>query len=272
MVSCESANCQLSSVNYLLPLSLRPKINHLKKIRVAAVNYLNTKPLLYGIKRSAVMNEIELIETYPANVAKALLDGSSDVGLVPVAIIPQLKESHIITDYCIGCDGPVASVCIFSDVPMEEIKKIYLDYQSITSVQLAKILLKEYWENAAELVEAKGEEYLTQINGTTAGLVIGDRALQQRSRSEYIYDLGEAWKTHTGLSFVFAVWVSNKQLPQKFIADFNRANKEGVKNRNKVIIENSFYFDMDTYFTKNISYRLTEEKKEGLALFLSKLK
>ncbi len=98
------------------------------------------------------------------------------MGLVPVAVIPQLPESRIITDYCIGCNGPVASVCIFSNVPMEQVKRVYLDYQSRTSVQLAKILLKEYWKSEAELVETKGDEYLSQIEGTTAGLVIGDRA------------------------------------------------------------------------------------------------
>ena len=60
------------------------------------------------------MNEIELYEAYPAMVAQMLLEGSADLGLVPVAIIPTLKEYHIITDYCIGCDGAVGSVCLFS--------------------------------------------------------------------------------------------------------------------------------------------------------------
>ncbi len=237
------------------------------------MDYLNTKPLLYGIKRSTIMKEIELIETHPANIANALLDGTADVGLVPVAVIPQLPESRIITDYCIGCNGPVASVCIFSNVPMEQVKRVYLDYQSRTSVQLAKILLKEYWKSEAELVETKGDEYLSQIEGTTAGLVIGDRALEQRALSTYIYDLGEGWKAHTGLPFVFAAWVSNKQLPDAFVEAFDKANKEGLANLSGVIKENSFpFFNLEAYFTRYISYPLTKEKKQGLEVFMGKIK
>jgi chorismate dehydratase len=125
---------------------LRPKIKELTKIKVGAVSYLNTKPLLYGIKRHAVMHQIDLMESYPAEIARALIDGKLDLGLVPVAVIPKLKEHHIITDYCIGANGEVASVCIFSKVPLDEVKKVYLDYQSRTSVRLAQILLKEYWK------------------------------------------------------------------------------------------------------------------------------
>ncbi|HEX8314929.1 MAG TPA: MqnA/MqnD/SBP family protein, partial [Flavisolibacter sp.] len=117
----------------------------MNKIRVGAVSYLNTKPLLYGIKHHEVINDIELIEDYPANIAQLLIDDKIDVGLIPVAATKRLSEWHIVTDYCIGCDGPVASVCLFSDTPMEQVNKVLLDYQSRTSVNLAKILLREYW-------------------------------------------------------------------------------------------------------------------------------
>jgi chorismate dehydratase len=247
------------------------KLNHLSKIKVAAVNYLNTKPLLYGIKNHPVINEIELYEAYPAMVAQMLLEGSADVGLVPVAIIPQLKEHYIITDYCIGCDGPVASVCLFSEIPIEQVTEVLLDYQSMTSVILAKILLKEYWHSDARLIEAKGEDYIKKIRGTTAGLVIGDRALEQRSVSKYIYDLGEAWKAYTGLPFVFAVWVSNKKLPEEFIEEFNQANEMGFKNLNDFIADyKNENIDVKNYFTKNIYYLFTTDMQQALELFLKK--
>jgi chorismate dehydratase len=242
---------------------------------VAAVNYLNTKPLLYGIKRSIVFNDIELIEDYPARVAQMVLDGSADVGLIPVAIIPQLKESHIITDYCIGCDGAVASVCIFSEVPIEKVENIYLDYQSRTSVLLAKILLKEYWKSDAAFIDAKGEEYRNEIKGSTAGLVIGDRALEQRLQSKCIYDLGEAWKAHTGLPFVFAAWVSNKKLPQDFIEKFNDANKFGLQHLKEVISENtsaSALFDLNQYYNEKVSYVIDDLKRKALQVFLERIK
>src|SRR5207253_1771042 len=134
-------------------------------------NYLNTAPLIYGLQNSAILNEIELVPDYPANLAKDLLDGKVDVGLVPVAVLPQLPEWWLIGDHCIGCDGPVASVCIFSDVPIENIRRVLLDYQSRTSVELAKLLIREYWKLDCELIDAK-EDFQEHIHGDTAGLVI----------------------------------------------------------------------------------------------------
>jgi chorismate dehydratase len=212
------------------------------------------------------------VEEYPARVAQMLLNDEVDVGLVPVAIIPKLKEWHIITDYCIGASNEVASVCIFSEVPMEEIEEVYLDYQSRTSVNLAKVLLREYWKKDVIYINATGEDYRDKIKGRTAGVVIGDRALEQRAHSKYIYDLASAWIDHTGLPFVFAAWISNKALPQEFITLFNEANKLGVENAKYVAryLEYPTY-DLRTYYTRNIDYFLDERKREGLKLFLSNL-
>ena len=251
---------------------MRPKLNHLKKIKVGAVSYLNTKPLLYGIKHHRIFNEIELIEDYPSHIAQLLIDDKIDLGLIPVAVIPRLKEHHIITDYCIGANGAVASVCLFSQVLVNEVKKVFLDYQSKTSVSLAKILLRDYWKQNVEFIDATGEDFRNQIQASTAGVVIGDRALQQRKSSKYIYDLGEAWKKHTGLSFVFAAWVANKKLSVEFITDFNEANALGLCHLSEVVSENlSSDFDLNKYYTDYISYQLDGEKKKGLKLFLELL-
>jgi len=254
-------------------LYLRPKLIHLNKIRVAAVSYLNTKPLLFGIKRHPVIHDINLIEDYPSKIAQMLIDDRVDVGLIPVAATLRMKEWNIVTDFCIGSNGPVASVCIFSQVPMEQIENVYLDYQSRTSVNLAKILLREYWKKPVQFIDASGEDFRDQITGTTAGVVIGDRALQQRLKSEYIYDLGQAWKEHTGLPFVFAAWIANKKLPDDFIRQFNEANSNGLQHIPEVIRENPYeVYDLNTYYHKNISYNMSLEKKEGMKLFLEKLK
>lgn len=244
----------------------------MKKIKVGAVSYLNTKPLLYGIERLPVRKDIELVTDYPANIAQQLLDGTIDVGLVPVAIIPRLAEHHIVTDFCIGATGPVASVCLFSEVPMDEIKSVLLDYQSRTSVRLARVLLKQYWRKDFDLLEAS-EGYQQQIKGTTAGVVIGDRAFAQRQVSPYIYDLAEAWQTYTGLPFVFAAWVANKQLPTDFVAEFNEANALGFQHLPEIIAENPYdKYSLETYYKKNISYNLTDGKRLGLKRFLEELK
>ncbi len=236
------------------------------------MSYLNTKPLLYGIKRHAVINEIELTEDYPSKIAQMLIDDEVDIGLIPVAATLKLKQWHMVGDYCIGSEGPVASVCIFSQVPMEQIERIYLDYQSRTSVNLAKILLREYWKKEVALVDATGEDFRDEIKGTTAGVVIGDRALQQRLQSKYIYDLAEAWKLHTGLPFVFAAWIANKKLSDEFITAFNKANAIGFQHLDEVIAENPYpFFDLEEYYKQCISYKLDERKRRGMKLFLEKL-
>ncbi|PVD52329.1 hypothetical protein DC498_09415 [Terrimonas sp.] len=244
-----------------------------RKIRLGVINYLNVKPLLYGIQHSPVINDIEIIETFPAKLAQMLVMDEVDAGIVPVAIIPHLKEHHIVSDYCIGCDGPVATVCLFSEVPVNRIQKVLLDYQSRTSVMLAKILLKRYWNIEPEFEDAKGEEYRHRITGTTAGLVIGDRAFEQRRQSTYIYDLGEAWKDYTGLGFVFAAWIANKALPPGFVADFNAANALGLENIEQIVRDSAFnLFDLHQYYKYNINYVMDERKKAGLEEFLFQLK
>lgn len=240
----------------------------MEKIKVGIVNYLNTRPLIYGIEQSPVVNDIELTGDYPANVARMLLEGKIDMGLVPVAVIPRLAAYHINTDYCIGCDGPVASVCLFSEVPLESIETVLLDYQSRTSVALARVLLRDHWKIQPRLVDTRSD-FRGDIKGTTAGVVIGDRALEQRKKSTYIYDLGEAWKQMTGLPFVFAAWVSNKKLPDDFIAAFNEANQAGVNYIPSVVATTPYpIFDLHAYYTRYINYELDEAKRKGLEKFL----
>lgn len=215
---------------------------------------------------------MDLIIDYPSKIATMLLKDEIDVGLVPVAVIPEMKEHYIISDYCIGSIGEVASVCLFSEVPLAKIEVVLLDYQSQTSVALLKVLIKEYWKINVVFENTSGD-YQSKISGTTAGLVIGDRALIQRKISPYIFDLGEEWENFTGLPFVFAAWVSNKKLEKNFINKFNEANKFGLNNLNKVVKENPFeIFDLHHYYTDCISFNLDENKKKGLRLFLSKLK
>lgn len=244
-----------------------------RKIRLGVINYLNVKPLLYGIQHSPVVNDIEIIETFPAKLAQMLVADEVDAGIVPVAIIPHLKQYHIVSNYCIGCDGPVASVCLFSEVPIDRVQKVLLDYQSRTSVVLAKILLKKYWNIEPEFEDTKGEEYRHRISATTAGLVIGDRAFEQRRQSTYIYDLGEAWKDYTGLGFVFATWIANKELSAEFIASFNEANAMGLEYIDKIAKETDYrLFDLYQYYKYNINYVMDDRKRAGLEEFLFQLK
>jgi chorismate dehydratase len=245
-----------------------------KRWRIGAVSYLNTRPLLLGLAHEGFKNRIDLVKSYPAKIAQELLAGQIDIGLVPVAIIPQLTHPHIISNYVIGTNGAVASVALFSEVPIDEIKSIYLDYQSRTSVQLLKILLAQFWKKEVEFLAAT-EGYIDQISGSTAGLIIGDRALDNLNKFPYMYDLGLAWKQHTGLPFVFAAWVANQPIPAEFMAAFDAANGYGVARLEEVISlipANEQVYDLHKYYTENISYVYDEEKKLGLNAFLNLIK
>jgi len=216
-----------------------------------------------------IADEIELIEDTPAALAELLKKGEIDLGLIPVAAIPELEDHYIVGDYCIGTETEVATVCLFSESPLNEIKKVYLDYQSRSSVALLKWLMREYWGIDPELVQAKDETYRKEITGTTAGLVIGDRAFEQRKISTFIYDLASEWRSITGLPFVFATWISNKPLSKDFIDRFNQANAMGLDHINEIANSQHFdLFDLNKYYNLHLSYKLDERKRKGMNLFL----
>ena len=230
---------------------------------------MNTKPFIYGLENGPIKDEIDLVVDYPARLVTMLKNGQIDIGLVPVGALPGLGEYHIVTDYCIGTEGEVASVAVFSEVPMDEIENVYLDYQSRTSVLLCKLLFEKHWKKQVNFIEATDESYIQEIKGKTAGLIIGDRALMNRSRFPYIYDLGLGWKEMTGLPFVFAVWVSLKEIDLSLIVDLNSAFKIGI---NYCCINSNIKFsnyDLRKYYNFNIAYNLDEKKEISIDNFLS---
>ena len=214
------------------------------------------------------MKDIELVVDYPSKLAKRLQEGSIDLALLPVAAMPGIPGARIVSEYGIATDGNVVSVALFSRVPVNEIRTVYLDYQSRTSVRLAQLLLKHHWTVDVEYRQAD-ENYIDNIQGADAGVIIGDRALQQLDNFEYVYDLSAAWKAFTGLDFVFAAWIANKELPAEFLRKFNEANAEGLRHLDDVIAENSFpEYSLHTYYTDNIKYHLDAKKIAGLNKFL----
>lgn len=241
------------------------------KTRVVAVSYLNTKPLLYGLLRSDLTEELEMDLAIPSECARRLLAGAADLALVPVAIIPELPEAHIVSDYCIGTDGAVATVCIYGDVPLEEMTSIYLDHHSRTSAMLTRLLLAEYWQHDVKLLTAE-EGYIDRIGGTVGGLVIGDRTIGLNRRFKYSYDLGEVWKKHTGLPFVFAAWVATREPTKAFTRKFNTALAEGLAHLPELQLLLSAPdpgFSLAEYFTRHIDYNFDAAKRQALHRFLS---
>jgi chorismate dehydratase len=240
-----------------------------KKIKVGIVSYLNTRPLLYGLKLPPIANEIQLVEENPARLAELLIDDEIDVGLIPIAVIPQLEKYFICGDYCIATETEVASVCLFSEVPVNQIERVYLDYQSRSSVALLKWLMKEFWNIHPEMVQATDDSYRKKIQGTVAGLVIGDRAFEQRKISTFIYDLASEWRSITGMPFVFAAWISKEPLPTSFIQKFDEANAIGLSHIDEIVTSLQFeLYDLKKYYSLHLSYKFDDRKRKGMELFL----
>lgn len=239
-----------------------------KKIRVGAVSYINTKPLIYGFQKGLMSDKIELMLDYPARLATALQKKEIDIALLPVAALNQIHDAEVISDYCIGANGEVASVCLFSNVPIEEVQSVYLDYQSKTSVALTKILLRDFWKTRPMLLEAD-EQYIDNIQDKTAGLIIGDRALEYYNRFAYRYDLAATWHAHTQLPFVFATWIANIPLTDSFKKEFNEVTGLGTTKIDEIIADSTYKaYDLNTYYNHNISYSFDEEKRNAMTLFL----
>ena len=178
----------------------------LRRPRVGAVNYLNTKPLIYDFARVAPL--AELVLDYPSRLADDLASGRLDVALIPSIEFFQDPGYRIVSDACIACHGPVLSVKLFSRTPIESIQSLALDAGSRTSAALAKILLHERHgiDPHCELLPVDAS-----LDGTQADavLLIGDRAIHSpRERFAVVWDLGDEWLRWSGLPFVFAMWVA----------------------------------------------------------------
>lgn len=236
------------------------------------MNYRNAKPLVYGLEQPALTKIIDLSFDYPARLVEQLNNGQIDIGLVPVAAIPQIIGARIIGDHGIATDGKVASVALFSHSPLEEVDSVILDYQSRTSVALLRILMQDHWQKTVEYLESSGDEYIDRIVGRTAGLIIGDRALMNLDHFPYVYDLGSAWKALTGLPFVFAVWVSSRELDADFQERFEQANEIGLDHLEELAaIWELPGVDMVAYYRDRIRFQIDPQRRKGLDRFLELL-
>ncbi|MEI6050526.1 MAG: menaquinone biosynthesis protein [Bacteroidota bacterium] len=247
------------------------------KIRISAVKYANTYPFIYGLMESGLDTRVILETDDPADCAEKLISGRVDIGLIPVAALPFLKEYYIISDYCIGANGKVRTVMLLSNCPFEEIENICLDYRSRSSVNLTKVLAKNSWEKEFRWINtSKGFDFIN-IGLNEAVVLIGDQCFEYENSFRYKIDLALEWKKFSGLPFVFACWTANKKLDNEFIEEFSKALKMGVKNIDAVVetfgitgtIKGN---DLKKYLTENIDYDFNDEKKKGLNLFLELMK
>lgn len=245
----------------------------MSKIKISAVKYANTYPFIYGLMESGFEKKAILETDHPADCAAKLISGKVDIGLIPVAALPLVKEYHIISDFCIGANGNVRTVLLLCNSPFEEIKNIYLDYRSLSSINLTKVLAKNYWKREFKWVNtSKGFDFLN-IGSDEAVILIGDQCFEYENNYRYKIDLAGEWVKFSGLPFVFACWTANKFMESSFIKEFNDALYMGVKNIDAVVekfgqtgVINGVI--LKNYLTNNIDFNFDEEKKKGLKLFL----
>ena len=207
-------------------------------------------------------------------MCRTALNDEVDLALTPVAIIPHLAYSEILSPYCIGADGPVETVCLFSHVPMSKIKEISLYFHSKTSVQLVQVLCKDYWNITPKFIPANSHFEKT-LSNAQAAVIIGERAYQYKKQFEYVYDLSEQWKRYTGLPFVFACWVANKPLSESFKENFVKALSHGIDNLDLAIEKMGSHYpnsiNQKRYLGEVISYQLDASKEISLQRFLAAL-
>jgi len=245
-----------------------------KKIRISAVSYTNTKPFIYGIQHSSIIDQIDLSLDIPSDCAQKLIDDKVDIGLIPVAAALNLPEWYIVSDYCIGANGAVNSVFIFSNCDIHEVKTIQLDPQSRSSNNLAKVLMKNFWKVAPEQI-INAPDYAQSVDLHSAFVQIGDRTFGKKQQYKYVYDLAEEWQKMTGLPFMFAAWISNKPIPQEFVDQFNTSLKYGLDRRPELLKElpkRDDDFDLEDYLMHKLDFTLTEDKRKALYLFLDYIK
>lgn len=243
----------------------------MKKYSVSIISYLNCQPFLFGLKNTAIQEKIRIFADIPAKTAAKISSGQVDIGLIPVGALMDLKEYQIVSNFCIGADGHVRTTVLASEVPLDEIDTIIMDYQSRSSVLLTRVLAQFYWKKTFRWENSCSGFEKTMISGKKAGVLIGDRVFQAEKRFPYIYDLAHEWKNFTDLPFVYAVWVSTMNLPDEFLKKFNDALAYGISHITDVEkFEISHHPDVDMYdyFTRNISYDFDERKKQGMKLFL----
>ena len=236
----------------------------LNRYKISAISYTNTKPFVYGLQHSGIVEKIELIFDVPAECARKLIEDTVDIGIVPVAALLLIPNYQIVADYCIGAVGAVDSVFIFSNKPAEEIRTLRLDLQSRTSNNLAKVLLKNYLKNVPEIVEGEAEAFVE----------IGDRTFGKKDKYPFVYDLAEEWQKFTGLPFVFAVWASNKPISEAFVNEFNSALKLGLDHREEIISElpQRDDFDFCDYLMNKLQYDLDDKKRQAIDKYLDFVK
>ena len=237
--------------------------------RIAAVSYLNTIPFIYGIRHEGNLRA-DLLLAPPADCVENYARGLADIALIPSAAVPQMRSTEIITDYCVGASGPVRTVVLLSNTPIEKVRRIFLDAHSRTSVQLTGYLAAARWKIAPEWYTLDDYTQVAYAREGDAFLLIGDKVFDYEDRFPYAYDLAAEWRQATGLPFAFAVWVARKGTPYEVTDALAEALTFGVERTYEAILHYGYDrkpYDAYDYLTRNIDFLFDHEKHKALQKF-----
>lgn len=257
--------------------------------RLGVVSFLNSKPLIEGL---ADRPDVELCFDVPSRLQEALDRRRVDVALVPlIDVIRSSGRLRVVSDACIGCDGETMTVRVFSQVPPDRVRTLWVDGDSHTSIALATVMWHELYDRQLELKPF--DPHRGKPDACESVLLIGDKVVNRpRGGFAYEVDLGAAWKSHTGLPFVFAVWASKSGEDPVARNEFqgspaasslgarssqlaillSAARDRGVARAKEIATEYAprLWWPTDLavkYLTRCLSYRLDARFVEGANLF-----
>lgn len=258
-----------------------PLASRSKRLKVALVSYLNTYPLVWGLRRLALAEKLAMLLAPPSQCSALLLDGSVAVALVPSITFLTSEICYEVLPFGIVSNGEVDTVLLVGNSPLEGWDTIYLDEDSLTSVQLTRILMAEKKLCPRFVAGLPPADSLEERSGM---LIIGNKCFQLASGFSYCYDLSRLWFQLTGLPFVFALFLADPQIPRAHLSEACRLLREAVRlgseHLNEVVEDwltehpeekplksKDYYYE---YLARKISYCLTTEALAGLGTFYQK--
>ena len=250
----------------------------MSRLKISAISYLNTAPLMWDFEHGAAGADFDISYTIPSACAQALREGTADLGIIPSAAYATIPDLVILPNVAIASRQAVRSILLVSKVPVEQVRRVALDTSSMTSVALAKILFAK-WLGGARNYSAMAPDLETMLAKCDAALLIGDPALQA-DRTRYLtLDLAEEWIARTGKSFVFAFWAIRKQAlagrnGQAIAEVFQHSRDHGLAPKNLEAIAQEWaprlgltVEEARVYLAQNIYYYLDRPCLEGLELY-----
>ncbi len=244
------------------------------KLRVCAVNYLNTVPLVWGMLHGGQRGVFDLSFSVPSVCADRLRSGDADIGIVPVIEIPRQGLAWL-PGTGIACRGPVRSLLLVSKTPLPAIRRLAADASSRTTVALARVLLARRYGVLPEFI-AMPPDLEAMLAEADAAIIIGDPALRldPESLPWRVVDVGEEWIEMTGLPMVFAVWAGRPEVIRPEMAEvFLASCRYGLEHLDDIVAAESAARGMppglvSDYFTHNVVLELGEQEYQGMNEFL----